>query len=68
MTMKTSAWEKHAIDTSIHKTGHAGPLEDFRILYKANSNFYVLIHERLLISRDRPAFNQQNSFIPLYLV
>ena len=41
--------------------------DDFCILDKANNNFDLLIHESLLILRDRPTLNQQNSSIPLYL-
>ena len=42
-------------------------IDDFCILDKTNNNLDSLIHESLLILRDRPTLNQQNSPIPLYL-
>ena len=51
----------------IKETGHAASFDAFCILDKANNNFDLLIHESLLILRDRPTLKQQNSSIPLYL-
>ena len=56
-----------SIRDHINETGHAASFDDFCILDKANNNFYLLIHESLLILRDRPTLNQQNSSIPLHL-
>ena len=56
-----------SIRDHINETGHAASFDDFCILDKANNNFDLLIHESLLILRDRPTLNQQNSSIPLYL-
>ena len=55
-----------SIRDHINETGHAMSFDDFCILDKANNNFDLLIHESLLILRDRPTLNQQNSSIPLY--
>ena len=53
-----------SIRDRINETGHAASFDDFCILDKANNNFDLLIHESLLILRDRPTFNQQNPSIP----
>ena len=47
--------------------GHAASLEDFSVLDRANNDFDLLIHESLLILRDRPSLNSQQSSIPLAL-
>ena len=57
-----------SIRDHINVTGHAASLDDFCILDKANHNFDLLIHESLLILRDRPTLNQQNSSTSLYLI
>ena len=44
-----------------------GHLRTFAQWTETNNNFDMLIHESLIILRDRPIRNQQNSFIPLYL-
>ena len=56
-----------SIREHINETGHAASIDDFCILEKASNKFDLLIHDSLLISRDRPTINQQNSSIPLYL-
>ena len=55
------------IKDHIKETGHAASFDDFCILDKVKNNFDLQIHESLLILRDRPTLNQQNSSIPLYL-
>ena len=40
---------------------------DFSVLDRANNDFDLLIHESLLILRDRPSLNSQQSSIPLAL-
>ena len=56
-----------AISEHAKQTGHCATLEDFTILEKANNDFDLLIFESLLILRDRPSLNVQNSPIPLML-
>ena len=51
----------------INKSGHAASVEDFSVLDRANNDFNLLIHESLLILRDRPSLNSQQSSIPLAL-
>ena len=51
----------------INKSGHAASVEDFSVLDRANNDFDLLIHESLLILRDRPSLNSQQSSIPLAL-
>ena len=56
-----------AISEHIKQTGHCANLENFTILEKANNEYDLLIFESLLILRDRPSLNAQNSSIPLVL-
>ena len=56
-----------AIGDHISQSGHAASLEDFSVLDRANNEFDLLIHESLLILRDRPSLNSQQSSIPLAL-
>ena len=42
-------------------------VNDFSILDRANNDFDLLIHESLLILRDRPELNSQQSSVPLVL-
>ena len=56
-----------AIWNHINKSGHAASVEDFSVLDRANNDFYLLIHESLLILRDRPSPNSQQSSITLAL-
>ena len=51
----------------INRTGHAGSLDDFNIIAKASREFDLLIFESLLIARDRPSLNSQQSSITLCL-
>lgn len=50
----------------IKQTGHIASLDDFSIISKTD-NFFDLIHESLLIQRDRPCLNSQQSSIPMVL-
>ena len=56
-----------SIRDHINYTGHSASIEDFCILDKLGNELDLLIHESLLILRDRPTLNQQNSSIPLCL-
>ena len=51
----------------IKQSGHAGTLEDFSIISKSDNSFDLSIHESLLIQRDRPTLNSQQSSIPMIL-
>ena len=51
----------------INQSGHAASVNDFSILDRANNDFDLLIHEGLLILRDRPELNSQQSSIPLVI-
>ena len=46
-----------AIGDHISKTGHDASLENFEIISRADNSFDLLIHESLLILRDRPSLN-----------
>ena len=56
-----------AIKDHVKDTGHSASLDDFCIIYKANNELELLIHESLLIPKDRPTLNFQSSSIPLCL-
>ena len=56
-----------SIKDHICKTGHIATFEDFSILAKIDNAFDLLIYESLLIFRDRPSLNSQQSSIPLAL-
>ena len=56
-----------AIRDHINKSGHAASVNDFSILDRVNNDFDLLINESLLILRDRPELNSQQSSIPLVL-
>ena len=56
-----------SVKDHINRTGHAGSLDDFNIIAKASREFDILIFESLLIARDRPSLNSQESSIPLCL-
>ena len=56
-----------AIWDHLNESGHTASLDDFSILDRANNDFDLLIHESLLILRDRPSLNSQQSSIPLAL-
>ena len=51
----------------ISKSGHDASLENFEIISRTDNSFDLLIHESLLILRDRPSINSQLSSIPLAL-
>ena len=56
-----------SIRDHIVSTGHSASINDFCIINTASNELDLLIHESLLILRDRPTLNQQNSSIPLCL-
>ena len=56
-----------SIKDHICKTGHIATFENFSILAKTDNAFDLLIYESLLILRDRPSLNSQQSSIPLAL-
>ena len=56
-----------SIRDHIKDTGHNASIDDFCIIDNTSNEFDLLIHESLLILRDRPTLNQQNSSIPLCL-
>jgi len=58
---------KSAITDHVNDTGHSASLDDFCIIDKVNNELELLIHESLLILKDRPSLNFQSSSIPLYL-
>ena len=51
----------------ITQSGNAGTLEHFSIISKSENSFDLLIHENLIIQRDRPIFTSQQSSIPMTL-
>ena len=56
-----------SIRDHVSSTGHSASVGEFCILDNAGTELDLLIHEGLLILRDRPTLNQQISSIPLCL-
>ena len=56
-----------AVGDHISKSGHDASLENFEMISRIDNSFDLLIHESLLILRDRPSLNSQLSSIPLAL-
>ena len=56
-----------SIRDHIVSMGHSASINDFCIINTASNELDLRIHESLLILRDRPTLNQQNSSIPLCL-
>ena len=48
-----------SIRDHIKDTGHNASIDDFCIIDNTSNEFDLLIHESLLILRDRPTLNQQ---------
>ena len=47
---------------------HIGSIDDFTILAtSSDSDFHVKVKESLLISRDEPILNKNETSLPLYL-
>ena len=51
----------------ISSLGRNGSVEDSEIISRNNNHLDLLIYEILLISKDRPSLNSQQSSIPLIL-
>ena len=56
-----------AITDHIKDTAHSASLDNFCTIDRTNNELDLLIHESLLILRDRPTLNFQSSSIPLCL-
>ena len=56
-----------SIGDHIKQMGHPASLDDFHISSRTDNAFDLLIQESLLIQRDRPILNSQQSSIPLVL-
>ena len=56
-----------SIRDHIKQTGHTMSIGDFHIISKSSNSYDLLIHESLLIQRDRPSLNSQQSSISLVL-
>ena len=46
---------------------HIVSIDDFKMLATSDSDFYVKVKESLLISRDEPILNKNETSLPLYL-
>ena len=56
-----------SVGDHIKQSGHEGTLEDFSIISKTSMTFDLLINESLLIQRDRPTLDSQQSSISMVL-
>ena len=57
-----------SVGDHVKQSGHEGTLEDFSIISKTSMTFDFHIHESLLIQRDRPTLNSQQSSISMVLL
>ena len=64
---KTNSSGQSSIGDHITKTAHNGTMEDFKIIAKSDNAFDLHIYDSLLIQKDRPNLNSQQSSIPLVL-
>ena len=46
---------------------HNVSIDDFKILVTSDSDFHIKVKESLLISRDEPILNKNETSLPLYL-
>ena len=46
---------------------HIGSIDNFKVLATIDSDFHVNVKESLLISRDEPMLNKNETSLPLYL-
>ena len=46
---------------------HIVPINDFKVLATSDSDFHIKVKESLLISRDEPILNKNETSLPLYL-
>ena len=56
-----------SIRNHIKQTGHTASIDDFSVISKTSNSYDLLIHESLLIQRDRPSLNSQQSSISMVL-
>ena len=56
-----------SIRDHIKQTGHTASIDDFSVISKTTNSYDLLIHESLLIQRDRPSLNSQQSSISMVL-
>ena len=47
----------------VKQTGHIASIDDFCIISKTDNSYDLLIHESLLLQKDRPILNSQQSSI-----
>ena len=62
MSKKSTAVKDHMLFCD-----HVVSIDDFKILATSDSNFHVKVKESLLISRDEPILNKNETSLPLYL-
>ena len=59
---KSTAVKDHMLSSD-----HIASIDDFKILLTSDSYFLVKVKEGLLISRDEPILNKNETSLPLYL-
>ena len=63
----TANFEISYLDLLLDRANRQSSGGQSSVLDRANNDFDLLIHESLLILRDRPSLNSQQSSIPLAL-
>ena len=64
---KSKSKKSTAVKVHMLFCDHIASIDDFKILATNDSDFHVKVKESLLISRDEPIFNKNETSLPLYL-
>ena len=64
---KLAAPSPSSIRDHVKQTGHIASIDDFCIISKMDNSYDLLIHESLLIQKDRPILNSQQFSISMVL-
>ena len=62
-----SSLSPSSIRDHVKQTGHTASFDDFCVISKISNLYDLLIHESLLIQRDKPSLNSQQSSISMVL-
>ena len=64
---KSKSKESTAVKDHMLFCDHIVSIDDFKILATSDSDFHIKVKESLLISRDEPILNKNETSLPLYL-
>ena len=64
---KSKSKKSTAVEDHMLFCDHIVSIDDFKILATSDSDFHFKVKESLLISRDEPILNKNETSLPLYL-